>query len=69
MISATEAQKLFNMPPFTLEEVEQQIREKAVTQDYTCFEKSRITTEVFGELQEAGYMVQTGVNDFIVRWK
>lgn len=69
MISATEAAKLYTQPPFTLEEVEEQIRKMAVTEGYTCFDKARISREVFGALQEAGYVVQTGAENFIVRWK
>lgn len=69
MISATEAAALFNLPPYTLEHVEQQIRIRALTGDYICLEKSRVTTEVFGQLQEAGYTVDVGIENFIVRWR
>lgn len=69
MISATEAAALFSLPPFTVEGIEQQIRLRALTGDYVCLEKKRVTTEVFGELQKAGYTVDVGQENFIVRWR
>ena len=69
MITATEAAELFNRPPFTIEEVEQRIRQKAVSQSYTCFEKARLSSEVIDKLKDAGFEVVTGAEDFIVRWK
>lgn len=68
MISAKEARKLYQQPPFTINEVERQIAEKAVTGEYTCFEKARLTVEIRRQLTEAGFEVQTGSENFIVRW-
>ena len=69
MISAIDARKLYQQPPFTLEEVEKQIQEKAVTGQYTCFEKTRLSEEIRTQLAEAGFAVQTGADSYIVRWE
>lgn len=68
MISATEARQLYTQPTLTREEIEQQIRRAALTHDYTCFDKARLSAELFGELQEAGYTVDAGADSFVVRW-
>lgn len=69
MISAAEAQSLFCQPLFTLEEIEQQIREKAASQTFTCFDKARLTPELIATLIEAGYEVTPAAHTFVVRWK
>jgi hypothetical protein len=68
MISATEAKELFAQPAYTIEEIETQIRRKALEQDFTCFCRARISDEQLDQLRALGFSVESGTDTWIVRW-
>ncbi len=69
MLTAKEAAELYTQPPFTEEEIEQQIRENAKGQNYTGFDKTRLTPESRERLTANGFQVVEGILSYIVRWE
>lgn len=70
MISAAEAAALYVEPPYTLEEIEEAIRSRAVAFDFDVFKARRVTQEILKHLTDAGYTVtQSGGSDIVVSWK
>lgn len=57
MIKAEEARQLYVEPPYTLDEVEDAIRSRAVAFDFDVFKASRVTQEILKHLTDAGYTV------------
>ena len=68
MLTATEAKALFAQPPYTTEEIETQIRRKAMEQDFTAFDKKRISEEQLEQLRGLGFKVESGTDAWLVRW-
>lgn len=70
LITAREARELYAEPPFTVAQIDEQIREKAKTEDYTGFDKKRLTEAMRARLRRLGFTVEeyAGMQYVIVRW-
>lgn len=69
MITATEAAALYIQPPYTADEVESQIRERAKSADFTCFDAGRLGDALQKELIAQGFKVSRAGGDFLVSWE
>lgn len=68
MISAQQAKELYVQPPYSEEDIESQIRQRAAKQSYTCFAKNRISGELVDSLIQNGYIVKDQGDAFLVSW-
>lgn len=69
MITADEARKLYVQPPYTLGEIEAQIRNRAAGEFYTFVDNLRLTDELRVALKLAGYALRIGAQTTEISWK
>ena len=68
MISATEAQAMYVNPPFTQDEIEEQIRKAATSKNYTCFDALRFPLDLIEQMEAKGFRLVQSCGDVIVNW-
>ena len=68
VINAQEAKELFVQPPYTEEEIEAKIRERAERQTFTVFDKLRMQGNLLDVLRTSGYQVSDNGDTFLVSW-
>lgn len=69
MITAEAARKMYRKPPYTLEEIEDEIATRAQAFNFSAFDGQRFTRELAEELKRNGFTVHgLGTNDVVVRW-
>jgi hypothetical protein len=65
---AEHAQSLYRQPPYTDDDVEDQIRKRAASDRYTCFERNRISDAQLDALRNNGFAVSLSGDSVHVSW-